>query len=205
MDPSFGKADAFSCVFVRWYAISLSHDAGKFGAIISFVDGKMMPLQFEKMLDPKTGRFTVRKVNVDGEAYECACHYMIRLEQSDFDDTCRNSTSSRPSSRWRPGNSVNASATSSASNNIAISQSRQGQQTEDSGHALRRSFGTRWSQRVIPIVLRKLMRHSSIETTLRHYVDQDADELAEGLWKEYDSDAGSGSTGTLIREKNGVK
>jgi len=64
----------------------LSPEAGKFGAIISFEDGKMMPLQFEKMLDPQTGRFQVRKVNVEGESYECACHYMIRLEKSDFQD-----------------------------------------------------------------------------------------------------------------------
>lgn len=64
----------------------LSPDAGKFGAVISFVDGKMVPLQFEKMLNPQTGRFQVRKVNVDGEAYECACHYMIRLEKSDFEN-----------------------------------------------------------------------------------------------------------------------
>ena len=64
----------------------LSPDAGKFGAVISFVDGKMVPLQFEKMLNPQTGLFQVRKVNVDGESYECACHYMIRLERSDFED-----------------------------------------------------------------------------------------------------------------------
>jgi 6-phosphofructokinase 1 len=64
----------------------LSPEAGKFGAVISFENGKMMPLQFEKMLNPQTGRFQVRKVNVDGESYECACHYMIRLEKSDFQD-----------------------------------------------------------------------------------------------------------------------
>src|SRR5882762_7683283 len=64
----------------------LSSEAGKYGAIISFEDGKMMPLQFEKMLDPQTGRFQVRKVNVEGESYECACHYMIRLENADFQD-----------------------------------------------------------------------------------------------------------------------
>ena len=57
-----------------------------FGAIISFDDGKMVPLRFEKMIDPKTKRMQVRKVNVDGEAYECARHYMIRLERSDFED-----------------------------------------------------------------------------------------------------------------------
>jgi hypothetical protein len=27
-----------------------------------------------------------RRVNVDGEAYECACAYMIRLEREDFED-----------------------------------------------------------------------------------------------------------------------
>ena len=64
----------------------LSPDAAKFGAIISFIDGKMVPLPFEQMLNPETKRMTVRMVNVDGEAYECACHYMIRLEKSDFED-----------------------------------------------------------------------------------------------------------------------
>jgi 6-phosphofructokinase 1 len=64
-----------------------SPEAEKYGAIISFVDGKMNPLPFEKMLDPKTGRMQNRRVNVDGEAFECACAYMIRLERGDFDDT----------------------------------------------------------------------------------------------------------------------
>jgi len=64
----------------------LSPEADKYGAIISFVDGKMNPLPFEKMLDPKTGRMQNRKVNVDGEAFECACAYMIRLEREDFED-----------------------------------------------------------------------------------------------------------------------
>ena len=27
-----------------------------------------------------------RKVNVDGEAFECACAYMIRLEREDFEE-----------------------------------------------------------------------------------------------------------------------
>ena len=64
----------------------LSPEAEKYGAIISFVDGKMNPLPFEKMLDPKTGRMQNRKVNVDGEAFECACAYMIRLERGDFEN-----------------------------------------------------------------------------------------------------------------------
>src|SRR2546422_3052846 len=64
----------------------LSPEAGRFGAIVSFEDGKMVPLPFDKMLDPETKRMQVRKVNVDGEAYECACHYMIRLERADFEE-----------------------------------------------------------------------------------------------------------------------
>jgi 6-phosphofructokinase 1 len=46
----------------------------------------MNPLPFDEMLDPKTGRMQNRKVNVDGEAYECACAYMIRLEREDFEN-----------------------------------------------------------------------------------------------------------------------
>ena len=61
-----------------------SEESTKYGAIISFEQGSMKPLRFEKMLDPKTKRMATRKVNVDGESYECARHYMIRLEREDF-------------------------------------------------------------------------------------------------------------------------
>jgi 6-phosphofructokinase 1 len=64
----------------------LSAEAAQYGAIVSFEDGRMVPLRFEKMLDPVTNRMQVRKVNVDGEAYECACHYLIRLERTDFEN-----------------------------------------------------------------------------------------------------------------------
>src|SRR5882724_933230 len=64
----------------------LSPVAGEFGAIVSFEDGKMVPLQFEKMLDPETKRMQIRRVNVDGESYECARHYMIQLDRADFED-----------------------------------------------------------------------------------------------------------------------
>ena len=64
----------------------LSDNAAKYGAVVSFSDGRMVPLPFDQMLNPQTGRMTVRKVNVDGEPYECACHYMIKLEKTDFED-----------------------------------------------------------------------------------------------------------------------
>jgi ATP-dependent phosphofructokinase / diphosphate-dependent phosphofructokinase len=66
-----------------------SEEAGRFGAIISFVGGRMQPLPFDEMINPKTGRMQPRKVDVDGEAYECARHYMIRLERSDFENAAQ--------------------------------------------------------------------------------------------------------------------
>jgi integrase len=61
-----------------------------------------------------------------------------------------------------------------------------------SAHDFRRAFGTRWARKVMPSVLQKLMRHDFIETTLRYYVDLDADEVAEELWRM------SGSINTFI-------
>ena len=49
-------------------------------------------------------------------------------------------------------------------------------------HDLRRSFGERWSQKVMPQVLMKLMRHESIDTTLRFYVGHDAEKIANQIW-----------------------
>lgn len=49
-------------------------------------------------------------------------------------------------------------------------------------HDLRRTFGNRWALRVHPLLLRAMMRHRSMETTLRYYVDLQLDQLGEALW-----------------------
>lgn len=49
-------------------------------------------------------------------------------------------------------------------------------------HDLRRAFGFRWSRKVMPTVLRELMRHESIETTMTFYVGQNAEATADALW-----------------------
>jgi integrase len=54
-----------------------------------------------------------------------------------------------------------------------------------SAHDLRRSFGSRWAVRVTPAVLQRLMRHETIETTMKFYVGLDADRLADDLWKSW--------------------
>jgi hypothetical protein len=54
-----------------------------------------------------------------------------------------------------------------------------------SAHDLRRSFGERWAMRpdIMPQVLMQLMRHESIETTMRYYVGKNAEMVADVLWK----------------------
>ena len=66
-----------------------SEEAGQFGAIISIVGGHLEPLPFEQMIDPTTKRMTTRRVKVNGEGYQCALRYMIRLQQRDFEDPDR--------------------------------------------------------------------------------------------------------------------
>lgn len=63
-----------------------SSEAAKYGAIISFVQGRMEPLPFDLMISSETKRMKTRLVNVDGEGYECARRYMIRLERQDFEN-----------------------------------------------------------------------------------------------------------------------
>jgi 6-phosphofructokinase len=64
----------------------LEERAGQFGAIIGFIEGGMKPMKFEDMLDKRTNRMQIRLVNVDGEGYEVASRYMIRLDERDFGD-----------------------------------------------------------------------------------------------------------------------
>jgi 6-phosphofructokinase 1 len=63
-----------------------SEAAGRYGAIISFVDGRKEPLPFDHVIVSETGRMRPRKVNVEGETYECARRYMTHLERQDFEE-----------------------------------------------------------------------------------------------------------------------
>ena len=58
-----------------------------------------------------------------------------------------------------------------------------------SAHDLRRAFGTRWAKRVMPAVLKRLMRHSTVQTTMGYYVDLDAADVADQLWAGYGATA----------------
>lgn len=64
----------------------LSPQATEYGAIIGFIQGEMMPMKFTDMLDPDTKKMRTRLVKIDGEGYEVARRYMIRLEKRDLDN-----------------------------------------------------------------------------------------------------------------------
>ena len=55
-----------------------------------------------------------------------------------------------------------------------------------SAYDYHQAFGTRWSKRVMPPRLKRLMRHKNINTTLKYYVDEDVEDLAEDLWVAYE-------------------
>jgi integrase len=80
---------------------------------------------------------------------------------------------------------------------VVHSDPRTGKVKFASAHDLRRSFGNRWAKRVMPAVLQRLMRHESIETTMGYYVDLDADELAEDLYRAHGK-GGNGQSGTVF-------
>lgn len=58
--------------------------SGGSGALIALSGGRVVPVNLDDLLDPKTGRVRIRMVDVTTESYEVARKYMIRLEAADF-------------------------------------------------------------------------------------------------------------------------
>ena len=52
--------------------------------MVSIQNGRFIPIPFEHILDPATGRTRVRMVDVESESYIIARRYMIRLAASDL-------------------------------------------------------------------------------------------------------------------------
>ncbi len=59
--------------------------AGGSGAMVSMQAGQFVPMPFDTMLDPETGKTKVRLVDVDSTRYAIARRYMIRLRRDDFE------------------------------------------------------------------------------------------------------------------------
>ncbi|MFO0790457.1 MAG: tyrosine-type recombinase/integrase, partial [Pirellulales bacterium] len=61
-----------------------------------------------------------------------------------------------------------------------------------SAHDLRRAFGFRWAMKVKSIVvLKELMRHEDISTTMRFYVGQNAEAVADAVWEAAGNTSGN--------------
>ena len=74
------------------YARSLGYSAVRFlmrgdsGALISIQNNEAVPMRFEDIKDPATGKTRVRKVNIKSVQYRIARGSMMRMEKEDLDD-----------------------------------------------------------------------------------------------------------------------
>jgi len=55
-------------------------------AMISMQAGQFVPIPFDQLIDPRTGRTRVRLVNIHSTRYAIARRYMLRLQREDFED-----------------------------------------------------------------------------------------------------------------------
>jgi 6-phosphofructokinase 1 len=77
--------DAAYCRDLGYSAIRFLLEGGT-EAMISVQGGRMVPMRFDEIREPETGKTRVRMVNVESEGYRVAREYMIRLEAKDFGD-----------------------------------------------------------------------------------------------------------------------
>jgi 6-phosphofructokinase len=65
----------------------ISDDPGHQGnAMIVVDDGRLCPIPFKDMIDPKTKKTEIRFVNVKSESYTVSTSYMVRFEKRDLKD-----------------------------------------------------------------------------------------------------------------------
>lgn len=80
-----GAHDIQYCRSLGYWATRFLLDGGS-NAMVTIQAGRLVPIPFGLMLDPKTGRIRVRFVDVESEMYQTLNAYMIRLKPEDFDD-----------------------------------------------------------------------------------------------------------------------
>ncbi|HEV8305467.1 MAG TPA: diphosphate--fructose-6-phosphate 1-phosphotransferase [Gemmatimonadales bacterium] len=74
------------------YTRDLGYCAAKYlleggsGVVISLQAGHFVPIPFDRLLDPATGRPQIRLVDIHSTRYAIARRYMLRLRRDDFED-----------------------------------------------------------------------------------------------------------------------
>lgn len=66
-----------------------------------------------------------------------------------------------------------------------------------SAHDFRRSFGERWSTRVMPATLQAMMRHADISTTMKFYVGQNGQKAAADIYAAFSRNISAGVNTSL--------
>jgi 6-phosphofructokinase len=77
--------DAAYCRDLGYSAIRFLLSGGS-GAMVSIQGGRLVPISFDEMREPVSGKTRIRLVNIEREGYRVAREYMTRLEARDFAD-----------------------------------------------------------------------------------------------------------------------
>ncbi len=79
-----GAHDIQHCRSLGYWATRFLLEGGS-NAMVTIQAGRLVPVPFGLMLDPKTGKVRVRYADVDSEMYQTLYAYMVRLKPEDFD------------------------------------------------------------------------------------------------------------------------
>lgn len=152
-----------------------------------------------------SGRYVMLRINADHEKGHRDRLYPVAPEFADMilavPPSERTGHFFRPlGARGRPvGYFAVCKAISAVGERANVVVSQDGKKTKyASAHDLRRSFGLRWSERLMPAQLRDLMRHESIETTMTYYVGRNAETTAAALYESVGRRPNSGRSGDTL-------
>jgi 6-phosphofructokinase 1 len=79
-----GAFDIQYCRSLGYWATRFLLDGGT-DAMVAIQAGRLVPIPFHDLMDPKTGKIQVRYVDVDADAYRTQAAYMIRLTREDLE------------------------------------------------------------------------------------------------------------------------
>jgi len=61
-------------------------DQGRSNAMITIQQNQIVPIPYDELMDPETGRTEVRLVNIDSLTYRSARNFMVRLGRQDLEN-----------------------------------------------------------------------------------------------------------------------
>lgn len=81
-----GAHDIQYCRSLGFWATRFLMKGGS-NAMITIQAGRLVPIPFDEMMDPQTGKIRVRLVDLNSETYQMFYEYMIRLRPEDLKDS----------------------------------------------------------------------------------------------------------------------